>query len=167
MGLPWFRMYARFVTDPDVEELSFEDQRHYVFLLCLKCSGLLDKEFSDPEKRERAISRRLGLQGEALTFAKERLVASGLVGQDWQPRNWNALQFASDSSTERVREFRKRSGNVSVTAQIRTDQTRTEKKEGLKAVSSEAIQAFKASLPTPNDNRHTPEQLSRIARTKT
>jgi hypothetical protein len=107
-GLPWFRMYARFIVDPDIEELSFEDQRHYVFVLCMKCDGLLDKDFGDPEKRERAIARRLGLQGEAFTFARQRLIASGLVDDDWQPRSWSKLQFKSDhDGAERKRRSRK------------------------------------------------------------
>ena len=108
--MQWFRMYAKFMTDPDVEELSFEDQRHFVFLLCMKCEGLLDKDFGDDdEKRDRAIARRLGLQGEAFVFAKERLIASQLVNRDWQPRSWDALQFKSDhDSAARQRKSREK-----------------------------------------------------------
>lgn len=134
--LSWFRFYARFVTDPDVEELSFDDQRHYVFLLCLKCNGLLDKEFPTSEKRERAIARRLGLQGEAFQFAKERLVESGLVDENWQPRSWDALQFKSDSAAERMRKYRAKKKeldpvtpalrNSYVLEQSRAEQNRTE-----------------------------------------
>lgn len=130
MSLPWFRMYARFVTDPVVEELSFDDQRHFVFVLCLKCDGLLDKEFSDVTMRERAIARRLGLQGEALTSAKARLIDSGLIDASWQPRSWDELQFKSDSSADRVRRFRERNRNVTVTAQ---DQNRTETEKNPRA----------------------------------
>lgn len=109
MSLPWFRFYATFMTDPVVEELSFEDQRHFVFLLCMKCNGLLDKEFDDDQMRERAIARRLGLQGEALLFAKSRLVESGLIGADWQPKSWDKLQFKSDhdpTGAERQKRWR-------------------------------------------------------------
>lgn len=107
MGLAWFRMYAKFMTDPDVEELSFEDQRHFIYVLCMKCDGLLDKDFGDAEKRERAIARRLGLQGEAFTNTKIRLIASKLMGVDWQPRSWEALQFKSDhDAAERQRRSR-------------------------------------------------------------
>lgn len=131
---PWFRMYARLITDPDIEELSFEDQRHFVFVLCLKCDGLIDKEFDDDDKRERAIARRLGLQGEAFTNAKQRLVDSKLIGEDWQPRSWAALQFESDSDdptgAERQRRFRDRKRNAlrngDVTA---TEQSRAEQKQ--------------------------------------
>jgi hypothetical protein len=130
----WFRMYARFVTDPDVEELSFEDQRHFVFLLCLKCDGLLDKEFPDNEKRERAIARRLGLQGEAFTNAKQRLIESRLIDADWQPRSWESLQFESDSDptgADRQRRYREKKRHalrdVTVTETVTPlEQNRTE-----------------------------------------
>jgi len=134
-GLSWFRMYAAFMTDPDVEELSFEDQRHFVFVLCMKCSGLLDKDFDDPDKRERAIARRLGLQGEAFTFTKQRLMDSRLIDGQWQPRSWQKLQFKSDhDAAERQRRSR---ANRDVTTTSRdshaleqnrtdTEQSRTE-----------------------------------------
>ena len=140
MSRPWFRMYSRFIIDPDVEELSFEDQRHFVFLLCMKCDGLLDKDFGDVEKRDRAIARRLGLQGEAFSFSKDRLMSSGLIDENWQPRSWNSLQFQSDfdaSGAERQRRFRDknnpsrvsnalRNGPVTLPEQIqnRTEQTK-------------------------------------------
>ncbi|MGQ0563325.1 MAG: hypothetical protein ACT443_15810 [Gemmatimonadota bacterium] len=141
MNLPWFRMYARFVTDPVVEELSFEDQRHFVFLLCLKCDGLLDKGFPNSEMRERAIARRLGLQGEALISAKARLVESGLIDDHWQPKSWDDLQFKSDSSAERQRRYReknrKRNGDVTVTAQDQDPEQIRKDRRGQKALSEE------------------------------
>jgi hypothetical protein len=146
-------MYARFITDPDVEELSFEDQRHFVFVLCLKCDGLLDKEFGDAEKRERAISRRLGLQGEAFTNAKERLVASGLIGADWQPRSWDSLQFKSDhDGAERQRRSRA-NRNVTTTSrdshtpeQNRTD-TDTEQREESRDDALDPFDEFWSAYP--------------------
>jgi hypothetical protein len=119
---PWFRFYAKFMTDPDIEELSFEDQRHFVFVLCMKCEGLLDKDFGiDAEKRERAIGRRLGLQGEALAFAKQRLLDGRLINEDWHPRSWDRLQFKSDhDSAERQRRSR---ANRTVTTESRDSHT--------------------------------------------
>lgn len=129
--MPWFRMYADFMTDPEVEELAFEDQRHFVFVLCMKCAGLLDKDFADDEQRERAIARRLGLHGEAFTNAKARLVESRLIDSDWQPRSWDRLQFLSDhdpTRAERQRRWRERrksnalrNGRVTPLEQNRTD----------------------------------------------
>jgi hypothetical protein len=158
MSLPWFRFYADFVTDPVVEELSFEDQRHFVFLLCLKCNGLLDKAFPNPEMRQRAIARRLGLQGEALQFAHDRLIGSGLIDADWHPIKWDDLQFKSDSSADRQRKYRERHRNVTVTAQeqIREEEEkkRSEAQKGLSRA-----EELRASLP--DLSRLTPAQRER------
>ncbi|MCR9260752.1 MAG: hypothetical protein NXH95_13580 [Pseudomonadaceae bacterium] len=125
MTNPWFRLYSKIITDPKVEFLSFEDQRHFVWLLCLKNEGYLDEEFPSKNMRNRMIARKLGLQGEAFENAKQRLMEMELINKDWQPISWDSLQFKSDSSKERVRKYRerkkksdvKRSSNVTVTAQ--------------------------------------------------
>lgn len=147
---PWFRFYSKFITDPDIEELSFEDQRHFVFVLCMKCSGLLDKDFgSDIEKRERAISRRLGLQGEAFTFAKQRLIDARLIDGSWQPRSWSKLQFKSDHDTaERQRRSR---ANRRVTRMSRDshalEQNRTEQNKEDSSPVGEQFGAFWDAYP--------------------
>ncbi len=41
-GKPWFRLYSEFVSDPKVQLLAFEDQRHFIAILCLKCNETLD-----------------------------------------------------------------------------------------------------------------------------
>jgi len=107
-GMPWFRMFADFMTDWRIEALAFEDQRHFVFLLCAKCAGYLDEDYPNATIRDRAIGRRLGLQGEALDNAKARLLEVGLIDDAWQPVKWEQRQAPSDSSTNRVREYRAR-----------------------------------------------------------
>ena len=135
---PWFRMYSDFMFDEKIEFLAFEDQRHYVFLLCMKNSGLVDKEYTQPGMLDRVVSKRLGLYGEAFESAKKRLVESGLIDYKFQPIAWDKRQFLSDSSTDRVQAYRertkqvKRFGNVSETAQEADTETEadtdTEKK---------------------------------------
>lgn len=107
-GLPWFRMYTDFMDNEIVEFLSFEDQRHYVFLLCMKQGGLLDKEYPQKGMRDRVISRKLGIHGEAFDNAKKRIMAVGLIDEDWQPLGWNDRQFTSDSAAERQRKYREK-----------------------------------------------------------
>lgn len=129
--MPWFRMYSDFIYDDKVEFLSFEDQRHYVFILCMKNLGLLDKEYPKPGMLDRVVAKRLGLYGEAFEAAKARLVESELIDDQFQPLAWDKRQYLSDSSTERVRAYRermkaKRTGNVSVTAQDTDTDTDTE-----------------------------------------
>jgi uncharacterized phage protein (TIGR02220 family) len=127
MSLPWFRMYSEFMTDWRIEALAFEDQRHYVFLLCAKCAGFLDQNYPTEAIRDRSIGRRLGLQGEALDNAKLRLLEVGLINDEWQPVAWEKRQHASDSAAERMRKYREKqkkvdgdsSGSVTVTAALR------------------------------------------------
>jgi len=108
---PWFRMYSDFIYDEKIEFLAFEDQRHFVFLLCMKNLGLLDKEYPSEAMRERVIAKRLGLVGEALIGAKTRLLEACLIDEDWQPTAWDKRQFVSDadeSHAERQRRYRER-----------------------------------------------------------
>ena len=106
----WFRLYSRIVTDEEIELLSFEDQRHYVWLLCFKNDGYLDHD-SDSTKIDKIIGRKLGLQSDALQSAKARLIDANLINARWQPLSWDDLQFKSDSSTERVAKYRQRQKN--------------------------------------------------------
>jgi hypothetical protein len=116
VGNPWFRLYAEFAADPVIQSLAFEDQRHFVVLLCLKCQGILDRNIAKPA-RERIILRGLGLDAVAGNEAKRRLAEVGLIGNDWQISKWDERQYISDTSTQRVRKHRKtkEKGNVSET----------------------------------------------------
>lgn len=141
MSLPWFRMYAEFSGDPIVQSLSFDDQRHYIVLLCLKCSGLLDRDISPQSRRELIVARGLGLDAATASEVKRRLSEIGLIAKDWHPSAWDKRQFVSDVSTKRVRKHRKENevGNVSETencssgnspeTETETEQNRTEKEE--------------------------------------
>lgn len=93
----WFRMYSEFVSDPVVQSLAFEDQRHFVALLCLKCNGTLDKSLPDDAKN-RIVARGLGLDVTSADEVRRRLGEVGLIDPNsWQPSNWDKRQFVSDS----------------------------------------------------------------------
>jgi len=102
---PWFRMYAEFLNDPKIIALAFEDQRHYIGLLALKCDGALDAGAA-PDLLDRIVAQRLWVDFAVIREVKKRLVASGLISEDWQPLAWNKRQMLSDSSTSRVAKFR-------------------------------------------------------------
>lgn len=116
----WFRLYAEFSADPVVQSLAFEDQRHFVVILCLKCEGLLDRQLPE-NRREAIIARAIGLDPVASGEAKRRLMEVGLIDKKWQPVAWNKRQFISDDVNSRVRKSRKNkeTGNVSVTVKKR------------------------------------------------
>lgn len=112
-------MYAEFATDPVVQCLAFDDQRHYVMILCLKSAGLLDKEFPSQEVRDGVLKRALGLGGAAYGEARDRLAAVGLVDEHWQPRTWDKRQFLSDADpTAAERQRRRRHGPVTDVSRV-------------------------------------------------
>lgn len=126
MTLPWFRLYHRVIDDEKIRLLAFEDRWHFIALCCLKADGLLDKERDALWQRKVAV--KMGVQLRELEEIGRRLSEVGLVDSDMNPVAWNELQYKSDNSTARVKEFRKRQqkqgrnnvkrfGNVSVTAQ--------------------------------------------------
>ncbi len=114
MSLPWFRMYVEFSGDPIAQSLAFEDQRHYIIILCLKGNGTLDRKLSN---REAIIARGLGLDPISAAEVKRRLMEVGFVDKNWQPVAWEKRQYSSDVSSNRVRKYRKvkDTGNVSET----------------------------------------------------
>lgn len=124
MSLPWFRMYAEAAGDPVLQSLSFDDQRHYFILLCLKCNGTLDRNIA-PGHRERIIARGLGLDAVTLSEVKRRLLDVALIDKSWQPTGWEKRQYPSDISTDRVRKYRKdkETGNVAETKEGNVSET--------------------------------------------
>lgn len=124
--LQWFRLYSRIIDDEKLRLLAFEDRWHFVALCCLKSTGLLDEP--DSELKQRRVAVKLGVQLRELDEITRRLQAVDLIDGHMNPLAWDELQFRSDKSTDRVREWRKkqkkqggneakRAGNVSVTAQ--------------------------------------------------
>jgi hypothetical protein len=127
MSLPWFRMYHEFAGDPVMQGLAFEDQRHYVMVLCFKASGLLDREMPSVDIRHAVICKALGLDVLAGSEARRRLSAFGLVDEDWQPSAWDRRQFKSDVSTGRVQKYRERSSSESSEEELIPLKTDTER----------------------------------------
>lgn len=134
--LPWFRAYTDMVDDEKLRLLAFEDRWHFIALLCCKGSGLLDSGDA-PALLRRKIAVKLGLAARELEEAARRLEEVGLIdAETFQPVAWDARQFNSDSSTQRVKAYRermKRAGNVSVTAQDTDTDTDTDTEATAKA----------------------------------
>jgi hypothetical protein len=122
----WFRLYSRIIDDEKLRLLAFEDRWHFVALCCLKSTGLLDEP--DSELKQRRVAVKLGVQLRELDEISRRLQAVSLIDGHLNPLAWDELQYRSDNSTERVKEWRKRQqkqrgnkvqrfSNVSATAQ--------------------------------------------------
>lgn len=144
----WFRMYAEFASDPKVQLLSFDDQRHFVVLLCLKCSGTLDSATPSSEFRDRMLAKALGLSHVTFHEASRRLIEVGLIDDNYQPTAWSARQYDSDSSVERTRAWRARQKTERHCDVTVTDKNRTEEK----------IETQKRASRLPDDFSLTPER---------
>lgn len=105
--LPWFRMYVDFLEDPKIIGIAFEDQRHFIGVLAMKSSGILDQECR-PEMLDRIIAQKLWIDYAIIRDVKRRLVDANLIGEDWQPLGWEKRQYPSDSSYERVKRHREK-----------------------------------------------------------
>jgi hypothetical protein len=96
----WFRLYSEFADDPKVQTMSEPMQLRLVKLMCLRSKDeTLDETLQAFQWR---ITR------EELSETKKAFLARGFIDEDWNLLNWNRRQFISDSSTERVREYRRR-----------------------------------------------------------
>lgn len=130
-NMPWFRMYSDFLNDPKMISLAFEDQRHFIGVLALKGEGTLDNDCS-PELLTRIVSQRLWIDHAVIGEVKRRLIAAGLIDENWQPLAWEKRQMRSDSSTDRVRAHRekvKQTGNVTETLPERPSNALDKKRE--------------------------------------
>lgn len=118
----WFRFYAEVLDDPKIQKLPNELLKSWLNLLCLtaKCDGVL------PPCNDIAFALRI--TPAEVNMVIDELRRRGLIdkrGNRLQPHNWDERQYKSDTSTERVKRFRKRKRNVSETAN-ETDQSRTD-----------------------------------------
>lgn len=113
----WFRFYAEALDDPKVQKLDPSTFKHWINLLCLtaKHDGVL------PSQDDIAFALRIdNIDCQSLL---DRLLIAGLIdvlkggpnGSRIAPHGWDSRQYKSDVSTERVKRFRERSKNVSVT----------------------------------------------------
>lgn len=120
---PWFKFHHEFATDPVVQLLSFEDQRHFVVLLCLKAGGALDREYGNSGTRERVILSALRIDSVSLVDLKNRLMEIAVIDADWQPTAWEKRQESKDkTAAERMR--RKREAERNVTESVTESVTR-------------------------------------------
>ena len=133
----WFRFYDDAINDPKILKLSDKLHRVWIGILCIasKNDGQL------PSLEDMALMIRM--KPEKLQEAIKSLIVSGLIDEDGPilfPHNWNARQFKSDVSTERVKRFRNGQRNVSETPpeteqkQITEADTEAEQRKKTRAV---------------------------------
>lgn len=145
--MDWFRMYGEFATDPKVQMMPEVMQRRLVMLLCLQCSNGIET-FHETE-RESSIAFALRISAEDLAVTKELFMRKEFINSDWTLCNWDKRQYASDSSTARVRRHREKSKQASETHE--TFQER----------SSNALEQNRTDTEQSKDNPPTPRKRGR------
>jgi len=75
-------------------------------LFCLECCNGIET-FHETE-RDDALCFALRVSSEDLAETKALFLHKGFINDDWTLCNWSKRQYASDSSTERVRACRQR-----------------------------------------------------------
>jgi len=102
-GLPWLKMWRQFATEITVQELSFENQRHWVMILCLRCGT--KEPVENPDSR---ISVFLRIGKKATADLKKVLMAAKMIDEFWNPVNWEKYQANGYVSTSRVQKYREK-----------------------------------------------------------
>ena len=163
--LRWFRFYTDAIDNSKLKLIAFEDRWHYVAVCCLKRKGLLDQ--TDDPNLTRRIAISLGVQVMELDEIKRRLIEVNLIDENFQPVGWDERQFESDSSKERMRQYRERKKqhdqgsngkqrNCDVT--VTPQETETEQKQNQKRE-----QKVRASRFAPKDF-HPTDDMKEFAR---
>jgi hypothetical protein len=138
----WFRLHAEFAVDPKVQMLSEADQRRFIMLLCLRCCN------GDETLHDETVTFQLRISNDEWNATKATLISRNLITQDNKPVSWDKRQYASDSSTERVKKHRdnkKQPCNVSVTApesENREQRTEADKNKTASPLTREQIERY-------------------------
>jgi hypothetical protein len=140
----WWRAYDEAVDDPKLCLLTDKQHRAWFNLCCITSQngGTLPSLA--------AIAFKLRVKPDAAKHIVAELAALGLidfdVNGDAAPHNWGGRQFQSDVSTDRVKRFRERQGNVSsaVSETPPYTEAETEQKSSLR---SDCARSRKTRLP--------------------
>lgn len=112
----WFRAYSETLNDPKVQTLplaSFKAWHNALYL----ASSLTSKDGNIGTIKAIAFAFRETV--ESVSSAFHPLVEAGLIeteSETFHIVSWRKRQYKSDTSTDRVKQFRKRSRNVTETA---------------------------------------------------
>lgn len=145
--MAWLRLYDDILENPKVQMLPDRAFRMFVNLLALTKKHH-DRLPNDIEVIAFALRLPIGKARDTMQI----LVSAKLIEiteNGYIPHGWNERQFVSDVSTERVRRFRKRQGNVSETAPEYRVQKQKQKQSTEKKVSSAEPSQASAPVASP------------------
>jgi hypothetical protein len=145
----WFRFYDDVLNDPKVQRLDPQTFKNWVNVLCLasKNGGVL------PPPADIGFLLRMSTQDAEEMIGELRWADlldktdAGLV-----PHNWDARQYRSDNSTERVKRFRNSKRNVSETFH----ETKVKRRETVGVKQNETVTETGPDTDTDTDTDSTP-----------
>lgn len=120
----WFRMYEEVLDDPKVQLLPPVQFRMWVNMLALTSRN----DGSLPSVKDCSFAFRV--TEDAVSQALAEFEDIGLMqrkGETFRPHNWDKRQYKSDTSTDRVKRFRKRSSNAKETPSEAETEAETDK----------------------------------------
>lgn len=100
-------MRSDFIFDAGFDLLSIEDQRHFLFLVFIDQSGMLDKGYPE-HMLTKMLSNRLGVSLDELPSVFERLASVGLVDTETRKPTGGAIYTPSRPPAHIWREIRSR-----------------------------------------------------------
>jgi hypothetical protein len=107
--MKWFRFHCEALDNAKIQELSADDFRNWVNLLCAACptGGVL------PEMHPLAFKLRVTEQKAARIVQKmiDLHLVDKVADGMYSLHDWNHWQFRSDNSTDRVKRFRQQKSN--------------------------------------------------------
>lgn len=125
--MQWFRFYNRTLNNPKAQRLSGELFKHWVNLLCVtsQCDGRIVT--CD-------ISYHLRVTDDVAVQVMDALVKSDLMvrhDDHFVPKDWDEMQYKSDTSAERTRRYRDKKKTVTrdVTDAVTVTDPDTEQKQ--------------------------------------
>jgi len=82
--MQWMKLSLNTRTDPVVQLLSFDDQRHLLWLMMMEMEGVLDDNYASDKIRDAVVAKALGLTVETALEVRARLVELRLIDALWK-----------------------------------------------------------------------------------
>lgn len=123
--MKWFRLYNEIIDDPKVAKMKPKTFQFFIFLLCLSSN---DDHNGVISLSEQEISWRLRMRVKDVKSHIDILKKLKILTSNPALSfiNWSKRQFVSDSSKDRVKRYRKKKCNVTVTPEVTPPDTDTE-----------------------------------------
>ena len=146
----WFRLYEEILDDPKMSELTDFQFRCLINLMSMASQCEVRGKLTQSQEQ---IAWRLRVKKNLLGNVIQKLVQLNILSNGdgcLSFINWNKRQFDSDDVTARVKRYRKRFSNVTVTAPDTDTDTDTEREEVKEETFSKPVEAKNSSPPCPH-----------------